>query len=134
MTVSSVELQGAIHALLKADTDVDAMVSGRVYDRIPKGVAFPYISYADVSSNPYDSSCVVAEEFIFTLDVWSRSVGSIEAKEIAGRVKKALHNADLSLVQNAAGQLVFRGQVSQDDPDGLTSHVSLTFKCIIQEK
>jgi hypothetical protein len=42
--VSSLDLQKAVVARLKADAGVTALVGQRIYDRVPPDAVFPYVS------------------------------------------------------------------------------------------
>lgn len=129
MADPSLALQGAINTKLRADVTA---VGGRVLDRVPAGVAFPYIEIGDFQTVDDGAQCHDGVEVFVTLHIWSRAVGQVEAKTIAGAVRGSLHEADLDL--GAAWQ--FLEIAHQDtrylkDPDGVTTHGVCTFRALV---
>ncbi|AZO77486.1 MULTISPECIES: DUF3168 domain-containing protein [unclassified Bosea (in: a-proteobacteria)] len=129
MADPSLALQGAINTRLRAQVTA---VGNRVFDRVPADVAFPYIELGEFQTLDDGAQCHDGQEVFVTLHVWSRAVGQVEAKTIAGVVRGALHEAELSL--GIAWQ--FLEIAHQDtrylkDPDGLTSHAVLTFRALV---
>jgi hypothetical protein len=129
MADPSLALQGAINTRLRAQV---AAVSNRVFDRVEAGVAFPYIEIGEFQTVDDGAQCHDGQEVYATLHVWSRAVGQVEVKTIAGAVRGALHEVELDL--GAAFQ--FLEIAHQDtrylkDPDGLTSHAVLTFRALV---
>ncbi len=66
------------------------------------------------------------------IDCWSREEGFREVKRVAGAVRNCLHDAPVTLVDNALVYLVCEGRRDFRDPDGLTSHSLLTFRAGIE--
>ncbi len=90
-------LQQAVHAALVADATLSALVSGRIYDRPPQDVAFPYLTLGDTEVSPVGSGDTVASVHVLTIAVWSRANGRREAKEIMSALTAALNDARLPL-------------------------------------
>lgn len=129
MADASLALQGAINVRVRAQVPA---VGGRVFDRVPADVAFPYVELGEAQALDDGAQCHDGQELFATLHVWSREVGQVECKTIAGAVRAAVHEADLDL--GAAFQ--FLEIAHQDtrylkDPDGLTSHAVLTFRSLV---
>lgn len=129
MADPSLALQGAINTRLRAQVPA---VANRVFDRVEASVAFPYIELGEFQTVDDGAQCHDGQEVYVTLHVWSRGIGQVEAKTIAGAVRGALHEAELNL--GAAWQ--FLEIAHQDtrylkDPDGLTSHAVLTFRALV---
>lgn len=129
MSDPSLALQGAINTRLRNQV---AAVSGRIYDHVPAKAVFPFIEIGEFQAIANGAQCHDGMEVFATLHVWSRALGQVEVKTIAGAVRGALHEADLSL----AGAWQFLGIAHQDsrylkDPDGLTSHAVLTFRALV---
>lgn len=120
-------LQKALVARLAGQV---AAVNGRVHDRVPQQVAFPYIGIGAAQVVPDDAECIDGARTIFTLHVWSRAVGAQETRQIANVMAQALTGwtPDLS----ADGFVFVDGRVSgtrsMDDPDGITTHGIVTFE------
>jgi hypothetical protein len=137
---ASYELQRAMVSTLKANAALTALIAGRVYDHVPQNSAtgavtaqFPYISFGPEQDIPEDYDCVDASEIIFQIDVWSRDPGFMEAKRIANAVKVALSALSLPVGDNALVYFAFDGRRALRDPDGLTSHVVMTFRAGVEK-
>ena len=126
------EVQAAVHALLTSDAALAQLVDDRVYVTVPKGASFPYVSFGPSDATADDAECIDGLEITFQIDAWSRSGGASEAKQIGGAVRKALHRAELSLDENSAVLCEHRTTRALVDPDGLTTHVALTFRAIVE--
>jgi hypothetical protein len=91
LTDPRLALQKAIVGALMADTDVKAVVSDRIYDRIPRNQAtgaitaeFPFIGLGDTQLLPELAECTDAAETSITIHCYSRAVGFPEAIRMAG--------------------------------------------------
>lgn len=129
MADPSLALQGAINTRLRSQV---AAVSNRVFDRVPADVVFPYIELGEFQTVDDGAQCHDGQEVYATLHVWSRAVGQVEAKALAGAVRGSLHEAELDL----GADWQFLEIAHQDtrylkDPDGLTSHAVLTFRALV---
>lgn len=133
MSVSA-ELQKAIYDALVADSAVGALIGDRIYDGVPKGAVFPYVSFGPTDSLTDDMECVAGRRETVQLDVWSRDQGKMRpCKEIMDAVKDALHFADLSLAVNALVLIRVDGQRLFMDQDGITAHGVLTVEADLEE-
>lgn len=129
---ASYELQRAMYAALKNDSGVAALVGGRIYDRVPADVAFPYVSFGPEQEIPQANDCFSASELVLQLDVWSRDPGRAQAKIVARAVVDALTIDVLGLDENGLTYFEFGGRRILTDPDGLTTHAVLTFRAGIE--
>ena len=131
MTVAdaSLPLQKAIIARLRSDTEMAALVAGRVYDSVPSGAVKPY-----VSAGPFDALTISADEYegsetTLQFDGWANGPESVEVKRLGRAMRAALHEAALALDENQ--RLVFlvvdviRYLV---EPDGTTQHAAVTLR------
>lgn len=142
MSEPSLALQGAIVAALKDSAPVTAFISQRVYDRVPAPVppatepTYPYVTIGNDQVLGAHAECLEGSVEIFaTIDVWSRAVGKVEAKQISGAIVTLL-NGSTALTLDSAYRLVLIEHDSTrhlDDPDGLTSHSVVTFHALIDE-
>ncbi|MCP8894297.1 DUF3168 domain-containing protein [Shinella daejeonensis] len=141
MTSPSHELQVAIVARLETDAGVSALVAGRVYDDVPPeneriedtGAAWPYVSMGPSDELSDDADCIDGFEISFQIDCWSRAVGFPEVRKVADAVRRALHDEDLPLAENA--MVSFRHRITRvmRDPDGKTSHAALSFTAVVEQ-
>jgi hypothetical protein len=136
MANPELEIQGAIVTRLKADSAVAALVNGRVYDSVPSGATFPYVTIGPVDSVDDDADCITGLLVAQQIDVWSRAVGTPEAKKIVDAVRAALHDQEAALPLTTNGMAYFEHRNSRisRDPDGLTSHGVLSFEAGIQRR
>ncbi|WCK73133.1 DUF3168 domain-containing protein [Agrobacterium tumefaciens] len=133
MASADLELQGAIHAALVADADVDGVVAGRVFDRVPADAQFPYVHLGEAQEITEDMTCVSAQTIHLTLHAWSREVGFVEVKNLASAVKDALHRASLSLGTWRLVSLNHRQNRVFRDQDGLTSHAVIELVAYVEK-
>lgn len=131
---ADLELQGVIVAALKADATVAGLVGSRVYDSVPPGAVFPYISYGPCDTLTDDADCITGLDVFIQLDCWSRSVGYPEVKKISDAVRDALHDKPLSLTVNALVFLEHRQTRTLRDPDGLTSHAAISLQASVERR
>lgn len=132
MTSPTLELQGAIVARLKAHAPLTAIVGQRVYDAVPSGMVFPYVSLGPSDEISDDADCIDGFEITMQIDCWSRTVGYVEARRIADAVRAAL-KADLTIADNALVYFTHRITRTFRDADPLTSHAALTFEAFIEQ-
>jgi hypothetical protein len=72
----------ALESVLKADTDVSAVVAGRVFTDVKQGTQFPYLTVR-VTSEPFAADDFSGQTHTITLQ--SRSRKSSPAEAMAGR-------------------------------------------------
>ena len=126
--MSSLELQRASIAALKADPTVVGLVADRIYDNVPTNPTFPYISIGPDQTLPSRAQCIDGSEIIIQFDGWSRSPGFAEAKRINEAVRRCLNGAPLALNGYRLIDLWLDSSQTLRDPDGLTSHAVITFR------
>lgn len=127
---STLPLQAAIVAALKADGGFSALVSGRVHDRTPEGVVFPYVSLGVEQGEPFDAAAMAGWDVSWQIDTWSRKPGKVEARQIMAAVNAALHEATLTVDGHQFIRGVLEFQTALSDPDGLTTHGVQRFRFI----
>jgi hypothetical protein len=130
--VSSLELQKAIVARLRADAGVTALVGQRVYDQVPTSPQFPYVSLGPDQIALSRADCYDGSEINLQVDAWSRAVGFPEVKRIGDAVRAALQDAPLSLTGYRLLDITFVEARTFRDPDGLTSHAAMTFRALTE--
>jgi hypothetical protein len=79
------------------------------------------------------AECIDGEEITIQLDCWSRSVGAIGCTRIVDAVRKALHDKDLQLSDNALVEMQVTLWRIMDDPDGLTTHGVVQVTSLVEE-
>jgi hypothetical protein len=131
---ADLELQGLIVATLKASAGLAALVGDRIYDTVPQGAQFPYVSFGPSDSLSDDADCIEGLAVSQQLDAWSRAVGFPEVKQISDAVRAALHDKNLALTVNALVFLEHRQTRVFRDPDGLTNHAAIAFEASVERR
>jgi hypothetical protein len=139
------ELQLAALNALRATPELVALVGTKIFDRVPErqlngalvpDVASPYISFGPVTVISEDADCIDGLEVTFQLDAWSwgsgEAYGSVQVRKITGIIRKALHNAELTLTTNALVTLTHELTRILRDPDGVTNHGVIQFTAIVE--
>jgi hypothetical protein len=129
MASPTLELTGAIVAALKSAN----VAEGRVYDQVPSGVVFPYVSIGPSDEIRADADCIDASEINIQIDVWSRAPGYPEALRIAEAVKLAIDDLAVELTNNALVMIEHQITRKLRDPDGLTSHAAVSFTAVVEQ-
>jgi hypothetical protein len=98
MASASWALQQAIHQVLTASTAVTSLLGGaHVYDHVPRGQAYPYVTFGATSERDWSTGTEDGGEHIVTLHVWSKAAGRHEADHIAAAVRAALHDKTIPM-------------------------------------
>lgn len=121
MASPSVSLGGKVQSTLKADAGILALVSTRVYDRVPASPVFPYVTIDLTDLTEDDDGCGKHWECTVTVHSWSRSGNSLEGRKINGAVRAALDTIT-TVTDYAVNYTQFRQERNIGAPDGLTEH------------
>lgn len=133
MTDVTLELQGAVYTALRASSAVTAIVAGRVYDRVPPSPSFPYVSFGPWQAATDDYECITSYVVTMQIDVWARTVGNPEVMRLCDAVRRTLHDASLSLTDNAFLMCEHRDTRIFRDPDGQTTHGVVIFQAVVEQ-
>ena len=138
MTAAVLELQGAIVAALKNAAAVTSIAGERIYDHVPRGATgeitarFPFVAIASSDELTTPADCIDQVDVAIDIDCWSRAVGFPEVRRLADAVRRALHDVDLALSDNALVLFQHRQTRTFRDADGLTSHAVLSFEAALE--
>jgi hypothetical protein len=132
MSDPSLELQAALVGRLKSDPGVTAVVGQRVYDEVPNNPQFPYISIGDNQVLPDKAECIDGTEIFWQLDGWARDPTFPTTKQISKAVVACLDDIELTLTGYAAIVVELNRVDYLHDPDGITRHVAINFRFLIQ--
>ena len=127
-------VQGAVTAALAGDATTTGLIGSppRLFDHVPPGAAFPYVTFGPVQIQPYDDMTDIGFEQIITLDIWSRYRGGLELKNIMQALYNVLHRATLSLSSGVPIVCELHSADLAPLSDGLTYHAALRFTVITQ--
>jgi len=127
------DLQRAVHAALAGDTSVLALLGGaRIYDDVPQGAAFPYVSLAGFTARDWATGTDPGAEVIFTINTWSRGAGHKQAHLLAEAVRSALHDAPLTLTDHHLVNLRHESSSTHRERDGDTYRVAARFRAVLE--
>lgn len=132
MSDPSLELQATIVGALKADPGVQAVVAQRVYDEVPPNPTFPYISLGDNQVLPDKAECIDGTEIFWQIDGWARDPTFPVPKKLSKAIVAALDDKEIVV----SGYSVIVCELNTvnylRDPDGITRHVAVSFRFLIQ--
>ena len=133
MSDPSLELQAAIVGRLKGDAGVTAVVGQRIYDEVPSNPTFPYISIGDNQVLPDKADCIDGTEIFWQLDGWARDPTYPRTKSFSKAVVAALDDTTALTVTGYNVVIVELNTVNYlHDPDGITRHVAMNFRFLLQ--
>ena len=129
MTDAFFNAQEAMFTALAGSTEIQGLLGDppAIYDHVPPGVAFPYMTFGPLHVTPFDTKTEIGFEQIVTLNIWSRYRGSKEAKDIAEAAYDALHEAALSVSGEVFLLCEFHSADMAPLNDGLTYHAEMRF-------
>lgn len=128
------EFQKHIRDLLIGNAAVAGFVTDRVYDSVPESKDFPYISFGPHEVIEDDADGIECGEHTLQLDVWTKTIGVVEAKRIVSAVRKALHRNTTEMTVNAIVTLEVSSTRVFPDPNPPISHGVITLTANIEEK
>lgn len=132
MATSMLEIQTSIFEKLEDSSSLDSLVTG-IFDDVPDDQPFPYISISEVSENNFNTFDRDGKESVFTISIWSRYEGFKECYEILEVVNDLLNYQELSVNNYTTVYIRSDGTQVLKDPDGLTRHINVDFRVIVQE-
>jgi len=126
---SSLPLQKAIVARLKADATVSAMINGRIYDAVPVSAAKPYVSFGAFQVLPEEADCSEGVSVVIQLDGWAAGPDTVEVKRLGAAIARSLRWAEMPLDEDQRLVIMNIEEVSYlRDPDGITTHAIVTVR------
>lgn len=122
------QFQAALHAALTSAN----ICSGRIYDRVPEGVTFPYVTIGDEQVIDDGNSCDDGWNLYADVHVWSRpDAGSkAEVKTLAAAVVTAVKGIT-SISEHTLIELQHDRSLFRRERDGMTEHAVITFRAIV---
>jgi hypothetical protein len=130
MSDPSLALQTALYQRLTAAL---AAQSVPVYDAVPNGTPYPYVTLDyEAVDNTTPISGRKRENRLFYLSVWSNYKGQAEVKRINAAIAEALDEQPLALSTGAAVSVRVLRTGTNREPDGVTYMGSVTLRIITQ--
>ncbi len=92
------EIQKAVYTALKGDSALAALLGGmRIYDDVPRGAAFPYVTFGPATARDWSTGTEAGWEHLITLRAWSKAGGEKEVHLVLEAMRAVLHEAALTL-------------------------------------
>ncbi|MGF1650360.1 MAG: DUF3168 domain-containing protein [Hyphomicrobiaceae bacterium] len=133
MTTAGWALQVAIHQVLVSDAALGAELGGgRVYDYVPRGASYPYVTFGQTAENDWSSGSDQGSEHLITLHVWDDGRGRRTAHRIVARVRGLLHDATLSLQGHRLINLRHEFTDVRREGDGQTIRALVRFRAVTE--
>lgn len=135
MSIHSFELQKTIFSALNSASITDAAGSAitGVFDEVPEGTAYPYITIGEETSNNVSTNTLDMHEHTLTIHTWSQYRGRKEIKVIMKQIYDTLNDSSLSV---SGGQSVNMKQeflATLVDADGITRHGIMRFRAVVSD-
>ncbi len=132
-TTATLDLQAAIIARLRADSDLSTALGGpRIHDGAPRGTEFPYVTLGASGQSDWSDGSTEGGDVSLTLHVWSRQTGKREAWAIAGTLMRLLHDEPLVLAAHHLVTLRVAFAEVRRDPDGITEHGVVRLEALVE--
>lgn len=133
MTAASWELQKAIFASLAANANLATVLGGaRIYDRVPRPVAYPYVTFGPVTARDWSTATEEGSEILVTLEVWSQTAGVRETHLVIDALRDALRTATLTLPGHRLINLRFEAADIIRADDGETIRGTLRLRAVTE--
>jgi hypothetical protein len=117
-------LQAALFALLTADEDLAAMVTG-VFDHVPEGQGYPYVVLGEWIETPANRHDGFGRDSVLMLHVWSQYRGFGEAYRVGARVMALLDQQPLTVqgLEHVSTRYEMGQTMTDPEPPGDIRHL-----------
>ena len=131
---SAAALQTAIYQHLAADSALDAVVSGAIYDAVPAG-SLPdlYVSIGPEDARDMSDVSSGGALHVFTISVIENGAGFARAKAAAAAISDALIDAALTLTRGTLVYLRFDRARARRVQSGELRRIDLTFRALVDD-
>jgi hypothetical protein len=127
------ELQKAVYAALKGDSALVALLGGaRVYDDLPRGAAFPYVTFGPATVRDWSTGTEAGCEHLITLRAWSKAGGEKEVHLVLEAIRGVLHEAALTLDGHRLVNLRYETSDALRGADGETYQGVARFRAVTE--
>lgn len=131
MRDATLPLCDAIVTALRANSGVTALASTRTYDRAAQSVTYPFVSLGPTQALPFGRADHNGCDVYLQIDIWSRGIGTVEAKRIQAAVIAALDMTTPAVTGYTLHSLRAAGGQTMTDPDNLTTHAMVNIHAVL---
>jgi hypothetical protein len=122
-----------MHAALTASAEViSALGGGRVFDDVPRGGPYPYVTFGPITARDWSTGSEGGQEHAIALHVWSQAAGRREVQRIAEAIRAALDGQSLSLTDHRLINLRHELSETRREADGETYRGILRFRAVTE--
>lgn len=133
MAAPAWELQKAVYGALIANAGLVAALGGaRIYDEVPRGAAFPYVTFGPISTRDWSTGTDEGVEHTLTLRAWSKGSGAREVHLVLDAVRAALHEAALTISGQRLVSLRHEASEAARERDGETWQGTARFRAVTE--
>lgn len=133
MPISSAwSLQQAIHQHLSADTDLNALLAGRIYDHVPRDATYPVLTFGQSIARDWATGSEDGEEHVVTLHVWSDGGSRRQAHDIMSAVRRALNAAALTLTDHRLVNIRHEFSEARPETDREAYHGIVRYRAVTE--
>ncbi len=126
------ELLKAVYTRLVADAALVAVIGADgIRDRRVAGLPLPALVIGEAETRDFSTASEDGVEILLTLEAWSK-IGRREAEEIAGTVRRLLHDAALDVSGQALVSLAHRGSISRREPKTTFFVAEVQFRAVLE--
>lgn len=119
--IAESEVQDAVTALLKANTDLMAVATG-IFDlnNIPSTQTFPYVVLGETTMAFWDAfgddqTTGNGQDITLAIHSWSKYLGKRQLATVRGEIYKSLHGTKLSMTHYVGTMAFDSGNAMEDD-------------------
>lgn len=127
-------LQQALYDRLSGFTALTDLVEA-IYTRVPQASeseddsVYPFVTIGPFNVTPFDTKIDNGGTVVVQVHIWSRGNSDLAWRAIEEQVYNALHKyTDLAVTGANLIDCLFESSTDTDDPDGLTTHVIMSFR------
>lgn len=138
--MNSANLQQAVYDRLNGFSALTALLGTAgirtrvVQETQPEDTApLPYVTFEFPSIIPFDTKTDNGANAIIRCHVWARSQSELARRAVEDQLYAALHLHDLSITGASTMICRFETKTEFDDPDGVTTHGVVDFRCVYDE-
>lgn len=99
---------------------LDSALSEPVFDHVPQGTDYPYVTFGQFDANNSDYLSERKESVSAFLSVWSDYSGQTEVMRIMGDINTALHGKKLTMGSGRLVRVLVESRETNPEPDGET--------------
>lgn len=127
------ELQKAVYGVLVGNAGLVAALGGaRIYDEVPRGAAFPYVTFGPSTTRDWSTGTERGAEHTLTLRAWSKGGGAREVHAVLEAIRSALHEAALTLDGHRLVSLRHEVSDAVREADGETWRGTVRFRAVTE--